>query len=734
MVWFRIIIPVYVFVCTLWNGLADPVHSNPFIVGWNSPLLVDSSIPPSSTVVQKERGNDNDIASSCRTLEKKVTIGWKHSIRKSTHSSPVFWKDQSILISADYQGLHLLEKEENSNHEWSFPLHFSNIYLKTPIVRNENNILLPTYKGEILQIRLLDDFKLTTVPFLQISKDWITKYKGKETDALQSSFIEQLQDVPSSAMMLSANPLYQSIHDYQSINLPTEENDPFQYQHDDPTTITEYYQDLYEPLIKIPPHLLSDPIYFEEPKHYDLKSYDLFSSKDAYLAMSVSYYFDPETDVAIPRNSENYVASSLVLFHIPTSTFTHTVHLELSTDYSSSSENKNHNNHNGMIAMATTSPTVVDINQDGYMDILVGTSMGRIYAYSIPHIKQPLKLLWELQVMEFPIHHSIQAKVISDYLQLFVLDKAMNIACLNVEDTSIKWKIRPTTAKVVIQTSGLTLADVNQNGILDILITVTTLEDGKYVTKIYAIQATDGTLLHNYPMLLTTSTKTTNDVMNIPDPTFINIMNSKKDLGVTIVQPFGNQIYFVHNACLQSSITIGESTISVPIQVVPSRDELLVTTVSGTLLTLQLPPFRPYLNRGILSKSHHYNGKQTLDVSFEIIGGGVHEKYFVEIRHKSRVYFRKIYNATGIHSEQLYLPFLGENKESTSTTLTYILKSSPHGFMSQDSFSIYHSNEQQEENLQQHIFNYFILFPIILAVMFIFTYRHNPHNRRILDY
>ena len=719
--------------CTLCNGLADPVHSNPYIVGLNLPPLVDSSIPPSTTLVQKERENDNAIVSSCKMLEKKVTIGWKHNIRKSTHSSPVFWKDQSVLISSDYQEMHLIEKEGKSHNEWSFPLHFSDIYLKTPIVRNENNIIVPTYKGQLLQIRLLDDFKLTTIPFLQISKDWIVKYKRKENDALQSTFVEQVKDDPSTAMMLSANPLHQSIHEYQSINLPTEEDDPFQYQHDDPTPITQYYQDLYEPLIKIPPHLLSDPIFFEEPKHYDLKSYDVFSSKDAYLAMSVSYYFDPDTDAAIPKNSENYVASSLVLFHIPTSSFTHTIHLELSTDYSSSSENKDDINNKGMIAMATASPTVVDINQDGYMDVIVGTSMGRIYAHSIPHIKQPLKLLWEIQVMEFPIYHSIQAQVISNYLQLFIIDKDMNIACLNVQDTSIKWKIRPTKAKVVVQTSGLTLADVNQNGVLDILITVTTLEDGKYVTKMYAIQATDGTLLHNYPIQLAASTKKQNDIMKIPDPTLINILNSKKDSGVTIVQPFGNQVYFILNACLQSSITIGESTIAVPLQVVPSRDEILVTTVSGTLLTLQLPPFHPYINRGILSKSHHYKGKQSLDVSFEIIGDGVGEKYFVEIRHGSRVYFRKIYNTTGIHSEQLYLPFLGENQDSSSTTLTYILKSSPHGFMSQDSFIIYHSNQHQEENLQQYVFNYFIFFPIILAVISIFSYQHNPQNRGILD-
>ena len=75
-----------------------------------------------------------------------------------------------------------------------------------------------------------------------------------------------------------------------------------------------------------------------------------------------------------------YVASSIVVFDLDTKQVKWTADLDQSTDTGN------------FRAYIYSSPTVVDLEGDGYMDILVGTSYGLFYV--LYHHGNPLKL-WD---------------------------------------------------------------------------------------------------------------------------------------------------------------------------------------------------------------------------------------------------------------------------------------------------------------------------------------------------
>jgi len=81
------------------------------------------------------------------------------------------------------------------------------------------------------------------------------------------------------------------------------------------------------------------------------------------------YYDNPEHLKELGGiDIKNYIASSIVVFNLDTKQVKWIKELDLSTDKAN------------FRAYIYSSPTVVDLDGDGYLDILVGTSFGLFYA------------------------------------------------------------------------------------------------------------------------------------------------------------------------------------------------------------------------------------------------------------------------------------------------------------------------------------------------------------------
>ena len=97
--------------------------------------------------------------------------------------------------------------------------------------------------------------------------------------------------------------------------------------------------------------------------------------RDAYLFLTICcldiyrYYDNPEHGKELPDGLDigKYVGGSIVVFNLDTKQVKWTVELDLSTDSVS------------YRAYIYSSPTVVDVDEDGFLEIVVGTSFGFLY-------------------------------------------------------------------------------------------------------------------------------------------------------------------------------------------------------------------------------------------------------------------------------------------------------------------------------------------------------------------
>mmetsp|Transcript_9758 Transcript_9758/g.9409 ORF Transcript_9758/g.9409 Transcript_9758/m.9409 type:complete len:216 (-) Transcript_9758:109-756(-) len=202
-----------------------------------------------------------------------------------------------------------------------------------------------------------------------------------------------------------------------------------------------------------------------------------------FLALAVSYYIDEDqyTDEYNDNVDDNergqYVSSALLIFNLKTFRLDISQQLEVSTDYSTPSttaflnhttshNNNNNNNHRDrqMVALALASPTVADIDGNGLMDIIVPTSMGRIYVY---HILNGLYLTSQDKFpiqMPYPIEKLILVEdVMGDVnLESFALDNGLNVICFN-HNATILWKksFLHRTSKKVTSLSGMVMTTLS---------------------------------------------------------------------------------------------------------------------------------------------------------------------------------------------------------------------------------------------------------------------------------
>ncbi|KAL7557243.1 hypothetical protein ACA910_001908 [Epithemia clementina (nom. ined.)] len=443
------------------------------------------------------------------------------------------------------------------------------------------------------------------------------------------------------------------------------------YHHDD------YYDDKH--YIRIPPHILSTPVLVEIPRLYG------DNEIDDILLVVATYYFDEdeyEGRFSYKRFSASdhgdetelkrgmFVASAILAYNFDHSgRWSSQTHLDLSTDFSSP-ENVTlvgavpiRADVTEMGAFALASPTVADIDGDGTLEVLVGTSMGMLYALECRNLFK--KVHWPIQ-MKHPIEsRPIVEDVRGDTnLEVFVVDIGGIVACFSHEAQLI-WSrdiLKSLGFGTAISgSSPLTLGDVDGDGLMDLVITVEV--DGRWL--IFAVQAASGDDVKNFPIELEKLRKTGKfkekqsegkQRKALAQPLLVDLhsnqdhmlsyirrstLNFKRDATVTpptgeypqggsspglhIVQPLDKQLYIVEggSGCTQK-VVIGDE-IGTMVQVDDihgtNRLDLLVATKEGNVVTLESSTNYHPLNtwtggdlRGKNSHAHGYSASQGIFV------------------------------------------------------------------------------------------------------------------------
>ncbi|XP_062212885.1 protein DEFECTIVE IN EXINE FORMATION 1-like isoform X2 [Phragmites australis] len=223
-----------------------------------------------------------------------------------------------------------------------------------------------------------------------------------------------------------------------------------------------------EDYVSIDAHILSTPVIA-----------DIDKDGVQEMVIAVSYFFDREY-YDNPEHAkelggidiEKYVASSIVVFNLDTRQVKWTAELDLSTDTGN------------FRAHVYSSPTVVDLDGDGNLDILVGTAYGLFYV--IDH-RGKVRNKFPLEMAE--IHAPVIAADINDdgKIEMVTADAHGNVAAWTAEGEEI-WEVH---LKSLIPQRP-TVGDVNGDGHTDVVVPTVS-------GNIYVLSGKDGSKIHPFP-------------------------------------------------------------------------------------------------------------------------------------------------------------------------------------------------------------------------------------------
>ncbi|RID80946.1 hypothetical protein BRARA_A03570 [Brassica rapa] len=290
------------------------------------------------------------------------------------------------------------------------------------------------------------------------------------------------------------------------------------------------------------------------------------------MVVAVSYFFDPEYYDNPEHLKElggidikNYIASSIVVFNLETKQVKWVKELDLSTD------NANFR------AYIYSSPTVVDLDGDGYLDILVGTSFGLFYA--MDHHGN-IREKFPLEMAE--IQGAVVAADINDdgKIELVTTDSHGNVAAWTTQGVEI-WEVH--LKSLVPQ--GPSIGDVDGDGHTDVVVPTTS-------GNIYVLSGKDGSIIRPYPY------RTHGRVMNQLLLVDLNKRGEKKK-GLTIVTTsFDGYMYLIDGPTSCTDVVdIGETSYSMVLaDNVDGGDDLdlIVSTMNGNVFCFSTPsPHHP---------------------------------------------------------------------------------------------------------------------------------------------
>ncbi|CAL4919887.1 unnamed protein product [Urochloa decumbens] len=335
-----------------------------------------------------------------------------------------------------------------------------------------------------------------------------------------------------------------------------------------------------EDYVSIDAHILSTPVIA-----------DIDKDGVQEMVIAVSYFFDREyydnpehakelEGIAI----EKYVASSIVVFNLDTRQVKWTADLDLSTDTVN------------FRAHVYSSPTVVDLDGDGYLDILVGTGYGLFYA--IDH-RGKVRNKFPLEMAE--IHAPVIAADINDdgKIEMVTTDSHGNVAAWTAEGEEI-WEVH---LKSLIPQRP-TVGDVNGDGHTEVVVPTVS-------GNIYVLSGKDGSKIQPFPY------RAHGRIMS---PVLLLDMSKHGEnaKGLTLATTsFDGYLYLIEGSSgCADVVDIGETSYTMVLaDNVDGGDDLdlIVTTMNGNVFCFSTPsPHHPLKewrssNQGRNNAAYQYN-------------------------------------------------------------------------------------------------------------------------------
>uniref|UniRef100_K4A604 DEX1 C-terminal domain-containing protein n=1 Tax=Setaria italica TaxID=4555 RepID=K4A604_SETIT len=335
-----------------------------------------------------------------------------------------------------------------------------------------------------------------------------------------------------------------------------------------------------ENYVSIDAHILSTPVIA-----------DIDKDGVQEMVIAVSYFFDPEY-YDNPEHAkelegidvEKYVASSIVVFNLDTRQVKWTAELDLST--------KSVN----FRALVYSSPSVVDLDGDGYLDILVGTGYGLFYV--IDH-RGKVRNKFPLEMAE--IHAPVIAADINDdgKIEMVTTDSHGNVAAWTADGEEI-WEVHLKSSIPQRPTVG----DVNGDGHTDVVVPTVS-------GNIYVLSGKDGSKIQPFPY------RAHGRIMS---PVLLLDMSKhgENTKGLTLATTsFDGYLYLIEGSSgCADVVDIGETSYTMVLaDNVDGGDDLdlIVTTMNGNVFCFSTPsPHHPLKewrssNQGRNNAAYRYN-------------------------------------------------------------------------------------------------------------------------------
>lgn len=419
--------------------------------------------------------------------------------------------------------------------------------------------------------QLLEEYRRTQVPG-DINSN-VMRIIGDDSGALPAS--DPLNDLLAEQALLDsqvADGLPEEAR--ESLNLFADIAGPSKLREIDPEVAWEMAElDRLYPVLRdeiwVDAHVLATPVLA-----------DLNGDDQPELIVSVSYFFD-ETDYAnnpalLRRlgsdvDLKKYVGGGLVVIDLWSHKILWSEHLDLSTD--------DPHLDSGSKAFIYASPTVIDLDGDGGVEILVATSMGFIYGFNgLTHRLLPGFPL-ETRMAEIQSGIAVEDLNADGFLEMVVMDSRGNVLCFDHKGQEV-WSALISG----FASQAATFGDVDGNGILDVVV-------GTVSGHVWVLDGATGKSIPNFPLRTDGRIVAPITLVNMARPSLPMLGVSAASFarpGLHLIFPsFDGHVYIVdgRTGCT-NKLDIGEHAYGMVLVadiLGRGKADLLVTTMSGNV-------------------------------------------------------------------------------------------------------------------------------------------------------